>query len=112
MAERGIVYNCIRPKSEEYNEFFFLIIENPLVVQQLEQKIQDLFFPPIREYSPDKGKVPGTRWNYKMIHFDSDKKAEDWQIKGLHKRIVHDPKLYPRKIGSIIEYISKYIDKD
>jgi len=45
MPERGIVYNCIRPNSEPYNELFFLIIENPLKLQQIEQKIQELFFP-------------------------------------------------------------------
>lgn len=111
MAERGIIYNCIRPKSERYNELFFLIIENPLKIQEIEQKIQDLYFPPIREYSADRGNVPETRWNYKLMHFDSDKKVEKWQINGLHKKVIQDSKLYPRKIGSVISHISKYIDK-
>lgn len=112
MPERGIVYNCVRPKSEEYNEFFFLVIENPLVLQQIEQKIQDLFFPPSKEYRGDHGKVSGPKeWNYLLMHFDSDRKAEQWQIKGLHKSVLLDPRLYDRKRGSLISYISKYIDK-
>jgi len=44
------------------------------------------------------------------MHFDSDKRVEEYQIKGLHKNVLLDSRVYDRKRGSLMSYLSKYID--
>ncbi len=112
MIEKQLRYNSKRSsQNPECNEWFFFIINQNREISQIRGKIFDLFSPIIEEYNSLAGNVPGTGLRYFLMDFESTKKVEDYQIKGLYKKVAKDENLYSRSKGDIEIYLSKFIDK-
>jgi hypothetical protein len=95
--EKQIRYNYRKSKNLlDCNEWWFLVVNQTREIEELQNKIFNLFAP-IKE-GPNfmGGVVHGEGLRYRLINFESDKRIEDYKIRGIYKKVIRDNRLYNR----------------
>lgn len=95
--ERQVRYNYRKSKNLlDCNEWWFLIVNQNREIEEIQNKIFNLFAP-IKE-GPDfiEGISHGNGLRYKLVNFESSNRVEDYQIKKVYKKVIRDNKLYAR----------------
>ena len=95
--ERQVRYNC-RTSKDNLNSlrWWFLIICDERAIERVQTKIYDFFAPVFEQAKDIEGKVKGTDLMYKLIAFDSKKRATFHDLKNVYRRVLIDRNLYDR----------------
>lgn len=95
--EKHVRYNCRKSESNpERLEWWFLIINQNREIEEIQQRIYN-FLAMIEEEKSFGGVVKGTGLRYKLINFESKKKAEWNQLSKIYKKVIKDTDLYDRE---------------
>ncbi|MGY4884552.1 MAG: hypothetical protein ACP5NZ_03155 [Nanobdellota archaeon] len=107
--ERQVRFNHRKSKNIlDCNEWWFLVVNQNREIEEIQNRIFNLFAP-IKE-GPDftEGIVYGEDLRYKLINFESSQKVEDYKIRGIYKKVLRDSKLY---FGEKKDRLQIYLDE-
>lgn len=101
--ENQVRYNCRRAESDIENlEWWFLIInDDGREVQRVQTEIFKLLAMVDEESPFISGRSHGL--NYRLLNFESRKRAELDEILGIYKKMIKDPNLYRREDAKLLE---------
>jgi len=107
--ERQVRYNYRKSKNLlDCNEWWFLIVNQNREIEEIQNKIFNLFAPIKEGPTSLEGVSHGSDLRYKLIIFESSNKVEDYKLKEVYKKVVRDNKLYAREKKSGLEI---YLDE-
>ncbi len=107
--ERQVRYNYRKSKDNlDCNEWWFLVVNQNREIEEIQNRIFNLFAPIVEGPNFIEGKVSGERLRYKLVNFESSKRVDDYKIREIYKRVVRDNKLYSRDKRSGLEI---YLDE-
>lgn len=95
--ERQVRYNYRKSKNLlDCNEWWFLIVNQNREIEEIQNKIFNLFAP-IKE-GPNfiEGISYGEDLRYRLINFESSNNVENHKIRGVYKKVIRDSKIYSR----------------
>lgn len=110
--ERQIRYYCRRAQPHsEYNEWWFLIINQNREITDAEQKIYSLLAPIENESPVVEGTIQKSGLRFKLINFQSKTNVPLNSLRKLVQRVVRDNKLYRREtIDGLENYVITQIE--
>jgi len=107
--DRQIRYNYRKSNNLlDCNEWWFLIVNQNREIEEIQNKVFNLFAP-IKE-GPNfiNGISHGNDLRYRLINFESSNKVEDYKIREIYKKVIRDNKLYNRnKIDGLEIYLDE-----
>ncbi len=104
--ERQVRYNSFRSqRNRQRIEWYFLIINDNSGIKEALTRIGATFSNLPEEYTGLEGTVHRTKLRYKLVHFESDRRATD--LYKVYRKMVRDSELYDRqKDGAgLLKYI-------
>ncbi len=111
---RQLKYNFLRSEDcPTSTEWFFLIVNEPREINEIQAKIYRLFQHVFNEGKTIQGKVKGNSLSYKLLNFCSEKYIWIKDIKRIYQRTIKEAHLYHRKTTDGLEnYLAEYLEKE
>ena len=95
--ERQVRYNYRKSNNLlDCNEWWFLIVNQNREIEEIQNKIFNLFAPIKEGPIFINGISSGNDLRYSLINFESSNRVEDYKIKEIYKKVFRDNKLYNR----------------
>lgn len=95
--ERQVRYNYRKSKNLlDCNEWWFLVVNQNREIEEIQNKIFNLFAPIKEGPIFVEGISHGNDLRYRLINFESSNRVEDYKIKEIYKKVIKDNKLYNR----------------
>lgn len=114
LIRRQVRFNHRRAKSNsERCEYWFLIINQNREIEEIQQRIYNLFMPIEEEGCKLEGVIKRTGLRYKVINFESKKRVEPAELHKIYEEVIADPRLYRRRGKDGLEkYVRGVIDSE